>query len=609
MTTDGAVPSLMAEASSGGLYYEMGTAAACAQACARFLETLDVIAVHASLVQHVEAVSAQACGEALAARFNMAGSDLESRMKEHQKAVADLGEMFVQAERRYVQSDESAADGFTRLRNEVGREVVTIVERAEPQALKPTSRTVNSGRAVEVTPPDKPQLGKELVDLSGQSEKRYSNIISAVSGSSLSWDTLYKNRLVMISNAGTLRIAASRWGTMSDTMKEDVAVFGNTMDKAVSEGIKSPAGTRARTAVSAYVNSMAQLVAATDLMSDNLAFVYSTISGLYPSLPAQTESAFRAKSKVSEAAFLERLNGHRDTWTNWYPNNIDGAAKSVPTVPGFLNPVASAPAPLPELEQPGAGLGNGGGSPSSPGGGDDGGAPVKQPSDTPEETPATPDTPKTETPTTESPTTQTPSTTTDDSTSDDQTSDTTPSTSPTETTSPTTSGTDTSDSSSPSTTPTTSTPSTSPTATSPTTTSPVSALTGSPNSSKPGSVAAGGGGGVRGGGGAPGAAAPSLRAGTQSNLFPRAGLAASVTPTAGVVAASSGAAMPGAMGPAGAGAAGQGNRQDSHQRARYLDSAAHMDEGLGEAQVVVNPVIGEDPDAVQDQDVPEPGRR
>ncbi|MFD3705586.1 hypothetical protein ACFWUP_20795 [Nocardia sp. NPDC058658] len=602
MTTDGAASGLMTEASSGRLYYEVGTAAQCAQACARFVAIFDAILARMTVVQYVNWINDLTCGRALSSQFNLAGDDLEKRIREHQQAVTDLGETFVQAERRYVSSDESAATEFARLRNAAlsgaDGSKVTMTERVvnAPKVVEKDTR----GREVPSSRPQKPEPSQELKDLANKQGQRYPSIAAPTTGSSLTWDDLHRNRYVISGSVSSVQQAASAWGTFSDTLDGGLSTFSNELQRTTSTGMDSPAGARAQAAIFGYAASAKQLVGAMDLMSDNLALVHGSMAGLYPGLPVQSEKTYRAKHQNDERAFTQQLNNYRTTWDNWYPENAETASNSIPLMPSVASPVATAPADLPAIEQPGAGLGNGGGSSAGAGGGggDNSGAPVTQPTETPAETPTTPETPTTETPTTQTPTTQTPSTTTDDSASDDQTSDTTPSTSPTESTSPTTAGTDTSDSSSPSTTPTTSTPSTSPTAT-----SPVSALASSPSSSKPGSTSPGGGGGARGGGGAAGAAVPSLRAGAPSNLFPRAGLAGSVSPTAGAVSASSGAGMPGAMGPAGAGA-GQGNRQDSHQRAKYLDSATHLDDGLGEAQVVVNPVIGEDPEAFQEPDAP-----
>ncbi|MGY4102270.1 hypothetical protein ACW2Q0_22355 [Nocardia sp. R16R-3T] len=97
-------------------------------------------------------------------------------------------------------------------------------------------------------------------------------------------------------------------------------------------------------------------------------------------------------------------------------------------------------------------------------------------------------------------------------------------------------------------------------------------------------------GGGAGGGAGIGAAAGLSPNSLSSKLFPRAALgdaAAAASPTrAGLAASQPGS--PGGMGPAGHGAGGQ-NKE--HKRAAYLDSVEHIEEALGDAPVVVKPVV------------------
>jgi hypothetical protein len=89
-----------------------------------------------------------------------------------------------------------------------------------------------------------------------------------------------------------------------------------------------------------------------------------------------------------------------------------------------------------------------------------------------------------------------------------------------------------------------------------------------------------------------------------ARLFPRAGLPGTSTPQAGLggtqasgMPAGSGAPMGGApMGGGGGGAPGGGGRgqgDDKHERAKYLDRADNIDEGLGETLDMTRPVVGE----------------
>ncbi|MGM7644076.1 hypothetical protein ACSVDM_04180 [Nocardia sp. JW2] len=103
----------------------------------------------------------------------------------------------------------------------------------------------------------------------------------------------------------------------------------------------------------------------------------------------------------------------------------------------------------------------------------------------------------------------------------------------------------------------------------------------------------GGGGGSRAGlGGGAAAAAPLTRDATQSRLFPRAAAittADAMVSRAGITAGATGAAGAPGMSPA---AAGQGQGQGKeHKRPQYLNSTENLDEALGDAPVVVRPVV------------------
>ncbi|MFI9533904.1 hypothetical protein ACIG56_11705 [Nocardia fusca] len=88
-----------------------------------------------------------------------------------------------------------------------------------------------------------------------------------------------------------------------------------------------------------------------------------------------------------------------------------------------------------------------------------------------------------------------------------------------------------------------------------------------------------------------------------ARLFPRAGLPGTSTPQAGLggtqasgMPAGSGAPMGGAPMGGGGGAPGGGSRgqgDDKHERAKYLDRADNIDEGLGETLDMTRPVVGE----------------
>ncbi|APE33258.1 hypothetical protein BOX37_03955 [Nocardia mangyaensis] len=103
------------------------------------------------------------------------------------------------------------------------------------------------------------------------------------------------------------------------------------------------------------------------------------------------------------------------------------------------------------------------------------------------------------------------------------------------------------------------------------------------------------GGGLGGGGGGGGGpqAALARDASQASKLFPRAAISADGMAT-GRAGLGPMAGMPGAPGPMGGGGAGAGQGQGQnkdHKRADYLDSTEHLDEAIGEAPVVVRPVV------------------
>ncbi|MGA6204484.1 hypothetical protein ACPESR_06970 [Nocardia testacea] len=114
----------------------------------------------------------------------------------------------------------------------------------------------------------------------------------------------------------------------------------------------------------------------------------------------------------------------------------------------------------------------------------------------------------------------------------------------------------------------------------------------------PGPGAGGPGGVPSNAGNAPGASRPSI---DTTRLFPRAGLPGTSTPLAGLGGQQAsgmpagGSPMGGApMGGGGApGGGGRGQGDDKHERAKYLDRADNIDEGLGDAVDMSRPVVGE----------------
>jgi hypothetical protein len=115
----------------------------------------------------------------------------------------------------------------------------------------------------------------------------------------------------------------------------------------------------------------------------------------------------------------------------------------------------------------------------------------------------------------------------------------------------------------------------------------------------PGLGAGGPGGAPSNAGKAPGAARPSI---DTTRLFPRAGMPGTSTPMAGIGGQQAsgmpaggspmgGAPMGGGGGAPGGGGRGQGD--DKHERAKYLDRADNIDEGLGDSVDMSRPVVGE----------------
>ncbi|MBO0853856.1 MAG: hypothetical protein J2P18_08815, partial [Nocardia sp.] len=107
----------------------------------------------------------------------------------------------------------------------------------------------------------------------------------------------------------------------------------------------------------------------------------------------------------------------------------------------------------------------------------------------------------------------------------------------------------------------------------------------------------GGGMGGAGIGGPAGAAASELSrdVAQASKLFPRAALSSAEgqfggsDPGTARAGAAPMAGTPGSPGAAGAGSQGQQNKE--HKRPAYLDSTDHLEDALGEAPVVVRPVV------------------
>lgn len=602
-------------------------------ATADALGTVTAIQKHVSSVHNIGGFGGLGSGQALSSKFAGVAIDLNNVLDQHKQILNTMGQTLYLAGKKYLQAEDDNATSFQQIAKQHPANLA-----AWPGKLKPWHHPDDGGSIYNKNGKLKqlPALPKPLSQLakSGKIDPTPVTPDPLPTSSAAGADGWYvqgpmppllvENPTVLGYNAFVelghringssqqIPDASARWSWMSTQLNSAFSALSNHLTELREENLwRGKGADMAVAAGTTYQASIANLASDMQLVSSNLTYTAGWLQTVAQNMPPKMISRITNPTEISAAQ--QNLNKARVAFQNFYVPGVQNSAAAIPVLPAAESPISGPPSgssggsptsgtggggPAPSFSGLGGGGGGGlpagggglpaGGGAGLPDGGDpslsgDGGEPdgslpsgytgVGAGSSPPVAIPTTP--PQT------TPTSTDPSGTDPDS----------PST-PTATTSAGLASPVAGLASSASSLPTLSgMPSTGMV---PNT---ASGRVGSTDDRKDGLDGMGGpdGLGAEGlGGGAAGLGSPlDGNSATSAQLFPRASLAPGAGGPMGDPSLARGGmapmgGMPGSPGMAGRPAEGQGKE---HRRPAYLDSTVYLEEAMGEAPVVVKPVV------------------
>ncbi|WP_225729914.1 MULTISPECIES: hypothetical protein [unclassified Nocardia] len=293
---------------NGSLKLDASIAVDCANACKDLIQTFDTLSRYLKSAEKLNGhdLGGLPSGERLATRFNDKMQSLLDTVDRHIKLVTDMGDTFINAGKRYADTDSGSAEWFKQL-----SDFSLKPDSSKNITLYPASGIPANPGNVKV-PDDlvpKNQVGMDKVDLGVENP------------SSMQWPDLIKMRDSI--NVNPLRTVAFVWKCIDDTAVPSATKVRDLMDKTKKDDTWRGAGAdAARAAVTQYFGELQDLAKQSMLVSRNAAYTADYIAALYYALaPMPTQPV------------ENELKKYQDAFGDIYVTGIHNTEKVFPKLP------------------------------------------------------------------------------------------------------------------------------------------------------------------------------------------------------------------------------------------------------------------------------------
>lgn len=315
-------------------------------------DVFDTIEGWTHFVENVDGFGNLPSGIALQGKFRRAGRDLNDRAKSHKTILKDLAQQFITAGKLYTAAEEANTSGFDRLRN------ARSAERHGSWTLSADgSRTIpdwggQTGRTDKYSGPP-----ADLEAYANEKDGRDAEPVSPEPASVLDYPRAYSWHQSLIDGMGHTSDVSGKWRDMADHVTEPAANLGNQMTAMrTSDGWNSDAAVQAGGAVQAYVAGVQNMVDGMRIVARNLreasGWLYAAQANT-PNIPPNEVGTEYARELVEKAKRI---------FNDWYVPGLTASSNAIPLMVQPVSPVVKPTAPPPDkrTKQTGTGDGTGG---------------------------------------------------------------------------------------------------------------------------------------------------------------------------------------------------------------------------------------------------------
>ncbi|MEV6337412.1 hypothetical protein AB0M12_22150 [Nocardia vinacea] len=316
-------------------------------------DVFDTIEGWTHFVEKVDGFGNLPSGIALQGKFQRAGRDLNDRAKSHKTILEDLAQQFITAGKLYTAAEEANTSGFDRLRN------ARSAERHGSWSLPADGTTKipdwggKTGRTDKYGGPP-----ADLKQYANEKDGRDTEPVRPEPASVLDYPTAYSWHQSLINGMGHTSDASGIWSDMAEHVTGPAANLGNQMTAMqTSDDWNSDAAVKAGGAVQAYVSGVQNMVEGMRIVASNLLNTSGwlwAVQANTPNIPPDTVGTQYARDEVDKAKRI---------FNDWYVPGLAASSNAIPLMVQPVSPVVQPTAPTPSptrTQQTGPGGGTGG---------------------------------------------------------------------------------------------------------------------------------------------------------------------------------------------------------------------------------------------------------
>ncbi|WP_433680945.1 hypothetical protein [Nocardia sp. CA-119907] len=331
-------------------------------------EVFNTIEGWTHFVENVDGFGNLPSGIALQGKFQRAGRDLKDRAKSHQTMLKDLAQQFITAGKLYTAAEEANTSGFDRLRNARSAQRHGSWSLPAAGATKIPEWGGKTGRTDKYGGPP-----ADLKAYASEKDGRDKTPVRAEPSSILDYPTAYSWHQSLIDGMGKTADASGYWQSMANQLVAPATDLGNQMTTMQTSGSwNSDAAVKAAGAVQAYVSGVQNMIDGMQTIAGNL---LDTSGWLWA---AQANTPNIPPDQVGTQYGREQVEQAKRIFRDWYVPGLDASSNAIPLMVQPVSPVVQPVAPPPPEKKQETGGGGGGGGTGGGGGGTGGGSSAAQ---------------------------------------------------------------------------------------------------------------------------------------------------------------------------------------------------------------------------------------
>lgn len=298
-------------------------------------------------------------GRRLQQKFFDAGERFQTRIKEHETVLVDMGEAFLAAQKTYTGTEENAKTDFANWRKDSkAADGLSKAPKDGNQKRPEWGGKYRKDGAGEYKPPS------NLTDVAGRKDRD----TSVVDTEPVQWmnpERAYQIWTASLNDYGLVE-AGAIWRWMAGHLDEGFSIFNSDITTLLGGEWKGDGAGRAKEALTGYKDNGAKLAADAKIIGDNL----YNLSGWLWTFTANLTNIPPANMSDSTRREVDELA--KWSFQHWYIPGVETASNAIPWFPETVDPIKGKPTPPPQQPTtpgtPGTPSGPGGPGASSPAG-------------------------------------------------------------------------------------------------------------------------------------------------------------------------------------------------------------------------------------------------